>query len=65
MNKTNHMGTDTIEQGLAAIEEHQVGDLVYGAAGQSVAWCNEETTVDEIMSRLVTETETTLHGLPR
>ena len=50
---------------LAAVEEHQVESLVYGAAGQSVAWCNEETTVDDIMSRLVTETEATLNGLPR
>ncbi len=50
---------------LAAVEEHQVEGLIYGAAGQSVAWCNEETTVDDIMARLVTETESTLAGLPR
>lgn len=50
---------------LAAVEEHQVEGLVYGAAGQSVAWCNEETTVDAIMTRLVNETEATLDGLPR
>jgi len=50
---------------LAAVEEHQVTDLVYGGAGQSVAWCNEETTVDAVMARLVKETESTLAALPR
>ena len=50
---------------LAAVEEHQVADLVYGGAGQSVAWCKEETTVDAIMTRLVRETEATLATLPR
>lgn len=50
---------------LAAIEEHQVADLIYGGAGQSVAWCKEETTVDAIMTRLVKETEATLAALPR
>jgi NAD(P)H-dependent flavin oxidoreductase YrpB (nitropropane dioxygenase family) len=50
---------------LAAVEEHQVAGLIYGGAGQSVAWCNEETTVDVIMTRLVKETEATLAGLPR
>lgn len=50
---------------VSAIEEHQVEGLVYGAAGQSVAWCREETTVDEIMSRLVSETGASLDTLPR
>jgi len=50
---------------LAAVEEHQVADLVYGGAGQSVAWCNEETTVDAVMARLAKETESTLAALPR
>lgn len=50
---------------LAAIEEHEVAELTYGAAGQSVAWCTEETTVGAIMTRLVEETEATLSGLPR
>ena len=50
---------------LAAIEEHQVEGLIYGAAGQSVAWCREVSTVTEVMERLVRETESTLDGLPR
>jgi NAD(P)H-dependent flavin oxidoreductase YrpB (nitropropane dioxygenase family) len=50
---------------VAAIEEHQVEALIYGGAGQSVAWCKEETTVDAIMTRLVAETESTLAALPR
>ncbi len=50
---------------LAAVEEHQVENLIYGGAGQSVAWCQEETTVAEIMARLVGETETSLAQLPR
>ncbi|MBS0336480.1 MAG: nitronate monooxygenase [Proteobacteria bacterium] len=45
---------------LAAIEEHQVEPLVYEAAGQSVAWFNELTTVREIVARLVSETEAAL-----
>jgi NAD(P)H-dependent flavin oxidoreductase YrpB (nitropropane dioxygenase family) len=50
---------------VAAVEENQVADLVYGAAGQSVAWCREETTVDNIMTRLVDETGAALDALPR
>jgi len=50
---------------IAAVEEHQVEGLVYGGAGQSVAWCTEETTVDDIMQRLLTETDTALDVLPR
>jgi len=50
---------------VAAIEEHQVADLVYSAAGQSVAWCHEETSVDAIMTRLVDETREALDRLPR
>lgn len=41
---------------LAAIEEHQVEELVYEAAGQSIAWFNEPTTVSDIMDRLTRET---------
>ncbi|MBT4518787.1 MAG: nitronate monooxygenase [Halieaceae bacterium] len=50
---------------LAAVEEHQVEALIYGGAGQSVAWCQEETTVDAIMQRLITETGAVLTALPR
>lgn len=41
---------------LAAIEEHQVEPLVYEAAGQSVAWFNELTTVRAVVDRLTSET---------
>ena len=37
---------------LAAIEEHQIEPLVYEAAGQSIAWFNELTTVRSIVERL-------------
>lgn len=42
---------------LAAIEEHQIEPLVYEAAGQSVAWFNELTTVAEIVARLEREAQ--------
>ena len=48
---------------LAAIDEHQVEPLVYEAAGQSVAWFNELTTVNEIVKRLVDETHAALEAM--
>ena len=48
---------------LAAIDEHQVEPLVYEAAGQSVAWFNELTTVHEIVKRLVDETHAALEAM--
>lgn len=48
---------------LAAIEEHQVEPLVYEAAGQSVAWFNELTTVREVVERLDAETRAALENL--
>ncbi len=48
---------------LAAIEEHQVDPLVYEAAGQSVAWFNQQTTVREVVDRLVAETASALEAL--
>jgi NAD(P)H-dependent flavin oxidoreductase YrpB (nitropropane dioxygenase family) len=45
---------------LAAIEEHQVEPLVYEAAGQSVAWFSELTTVRQVVQRLIEETEAAL-----
>lgn len=48
---------------LAAIEEHQVEPLVYEAAGQSVAWFNELTTVAEIVERLTRETRDALTAM--
>lgn len=49
---------------LAAIEEHQVEPLVYEAAGQSVAWFNELTTVREVIDRLARETREALEAMP-
>lgn len=48
---------------LAAIEEHQVEPLVYEAAGQSVAWFNELTTVADIVARLSSETRAALDAM--
>lgn len=48
---------------LAAIEEHQVEPLVYEAAGQSVAWFNEVTTVEGVIQRLAEETGIALQRL--
>lgn len=50
---------------LAAIEEHQVEPLVYEAAGQSVAWFNELTSVREIVARLERETLEALDTMQR
>jgi NAD(P)H-dependent flavin oxidoreductase YrpB (nitropropane dioxygenase family) len=50
---------------LAAIEEHQVEPLVYEAAGQSVAWFNELTTVDQVVARLLNETRAALDEMKR
>lgn len=40
---------------LTAVMEHEVEPLMYEGAGQSVAWCNELTTVTEVMDRLMRE----------
>jgi NAD(P)H-dependent flavin oxidoreductase YrpB (nitropropane dioxygenase family) len=48
---------------LAAIDEHQVEPLVYEAAGQSIAWFNQLTTVREVMERLRRETRDALAAL--
>ncbi len=50
---------------LAAIEEHQVEPLVYEAAGQSVAWFNELTTVKAVVKRLTQETLAALDEMRR
>jgi NAD(P)H-dependent flavin oxidoreductase YrpB (nitropropane dioxygenase family) len=50
---------------LAAIEEHQVEPLVYEAAGQSVAWFNELTSVREVVERLCAEARAALEQLRR
>ena len=42
---------------LAAVEEHGIEALSYTGAGQGVGWFNELKTVDEIVERLVSETQ--------
>ena len=48
---------------LAAIEEHQVELLVCDAAGQSVAWFKELTTVRESIGRLTEDTRSALGAI--
>jgi len=48
---------------LSAIEEHQVEPLVYEAAGQSIAWFNELTTVSALMERFVRETHEAINEM--
>ncbi|MCF8468352.1 MAG: nitronate monooxygenase, partial [Sneathiella sp.] len=43
---------------IAGINEHEIEPLIYEATGQSIAWFNELKSVEEIMQRLVTESET-------
>ena len=48
-----------------SIEEHQIEPLVYEAAGQSIAWFNELTTVRSIVERLNAETQAALANMDR
>lgn len=48
---------------LAAVEEHQVGPLMYEAAGQSVHWLREIEPVAEVMARLLAETRRALQSI--
>ena len=48
---------------LGAIDEHRVAPLMHHPAGQSVAWCKEVTTVEEVLARLCSETEDALERL--
>jgi NAD(P)H-dependent flavin oxidoreductase YrpB (nitropropane dioxygenase family) len=48
---------------LAAVEEHEIEPLVYEAAGQSIAWFNELTTVRDIVERLLAETSASLENM--
>jgi NAD(P)H-dependent flavin oxidoreductase YrpB (nitropropane dioxygenase family) len=45
---------------LASVEEHEIEPLVYEAAGQSVAWFNELTSVQDVVTRLTNETRAAL-----
>jgi NAD(P)H-dependent flavin oxidoreductase YrpB (nitropropane dioxygenase family) len=42
---------------LAAIDEHGAEPLVYEAAGQSVAWLEEERSVEQIVAQLLAQIE--------
>ncbi len=48
---------------LAAVEEHGIKALAYTGAGQGVGWFNELKSVDEIVARLVSETQATLNQM--
>lgn len=48
---------------IAGINEHEIEPLIYEATGQSIAWFNELKTVDEIMLRLVTESESAFSNM--
>jgi len=48
---------------LAAVEEHGIEALSYTGAGQGVGWFNELKTVDEIVERLVAETQGALDAM--
>jgi NAD(P)H-dependent flavin oxidoreductase YrpB (nitropropane dioxygenase family) len=48
---------------LAAIEEHELPDLIYEAAGQSVAWLQDVQPVSAVLQRLLGETRDALTAL--
>lgn len=50
---------------LGQIERHEVDDLMHSPAGQSIAYFDAPTTVADVMSGLVTETEAALDRLRR
>jgi NAD(P)H-dependent flavin oxidoreductase YrpB (nitropropane dioxygenase family) len=48
---------------LTGVMEHEIEPLMYEGAGQGVAWCNEVTTVGQVIERLVAETREALGKL--
>ncbi|MEM6707067.1 MAG: nitronate monooxygenase [Acidobacteriota bacterium] len=50
---------------LGAIDEHRVEPLMHQPAGQSIAYCREVSTVEEVMQRLMLELEQASAALPR
>ncbi|USG62493.1 nitronate monooxygenase [Sneathiella marina] len=50
---------------IAGINEHEVEPLIYDATGQCIVWFNELKTVDEIMKRLVSETNDSFANITR
>lgn len=47
-----------------AIREHRIEPLMWYSAGQSIAYYNEVTTVDEVMDRICDEAEAALAAIP-
>ena len=45
---------------LTGVMEHEIEPLMYEGAGQGVAWCNEVSTVAQVIERLVAEAEAAL-----
>lgn len=48
---------------LGSAEEHDIEPLIHEAAGQSVVWCKEISTVKAVVDRLVTEAKQALEKL--
>jgi NAD(P)H-dependent flavin oxidoreductase YrpB (nitropropane dioxygenase family) len=48
---------------LTGVMEHEIEPLMYEGAGQGVAWCNEVTTVAQVIERLVAEAREALAKL--
>ncbi len=48
---------------LTGVMEHEIEPLMYEGAGQGVAWCNEVTTVERVIERLVSEARKALSAL--
>lgn len=48
---------------LTGVMEHEIEPLMYEGAGQSVAWCNEVSTVERVIERLVAEAQEALQRL--
>lgn len=48
---------------LAAVEQHEIGELMYEAAGQSVAWLRDIEPVATVMQRLLRETRQALDAM--
>jgi NAD(P)H-dependent flavin oxidoreductase YrpB (nitropropane dioxygenase family) len=48
---------------LTGVMEHEIEPLMYEGAGQGVAWCNEVSTVAQVIERLVAEAREALGKL--
>jgi NAD(P)H-dependent flavin oxidoreductase YrpB (nitropropane dioxygenase family) len=48
---------------LTGVMEHEIEPLMYEGAGQGVAWCNEVSTVEQVIERLMAEAREALAAL--